>query len=56
MSTFDNDQLFYMNSRGIEKSKEIFSVLISFIKLCFCDNFLRLLQNINHVQELFSSI
>jgi Fe-S cluster assembly scaffold protein SufB len=58
MSTFDNDQLFYMNSRGIEKSKEI---LVEGYIQNILDKFpapkhLMFKQNINHVQELFSSI
>ena len=58
ISTFDSDQLFYMSSRGIENSKEL--LVEGYIQNTL-DKFpapkhLMLKRNINHVQELFSSI
>jgi len=58
MSTFDSDQLFYMNARGIKNTKEI---LVAGYIQNILDKFpapkhLIFKRNINHVQELFSSI
>ena len=58
ISTCDSNQLFYMGSRGIENTKEL---LVTGYIQNILDKFpapkhLMFKRNINHVQELFSSI
>ena len=58
MSTFDKDALFYMSSRGIQYSEKIIleGMIQSMLDIFPATKHLMFKRNIDHVQELFSSI
>ena len=58
MSTFDPDALFYMSSRGIQYSEKIIleGMIQNMLDIFPATKHLMFKRNIDHVQELFSSI